>query len=73
MHKSVTPVWCASESHALCTSAASNLAQCCIYELFRVGHQGGGLANLGHGRSDEVRLNALNVHAVGFEFGSECC
>jgi hypothetical protein len=71
MHESVAPVWCTCKGHTLCASAPSDLAQCSIHELLRVGHEGGRLADLGHGRGDEVRLDTLDVYTVGLEFGSE--
>lgn len=67
----MAPVWRAGESNILCTSGASQLAERSLDELLRVGHESAWLANLGHGGSDEMRLNTLDVDTVWLELGAK--
>ena len=69
----MAPVRRACESDILRATAASDLAQRSLNELARVRDQSGGLADLRHGRGNEMRLHALHVDAVGLEFRAERC
>lgn len=71
LHQSMTPIRCARKSHVLRTSTPSQLAQHSCDKLPRIRHQSGALADLRHGRGNEVRLDALYVHAVGLQFGAQ--
>ncbi|OSS47668.1 hypothetical protein B5807_07317 [Epicoccum nigrum] len=71
LHKPMAPVRRAGERNVLRTARAADLAQYRLDELFGVGDQCGRLANLGHGRSNQVRLHALDVHTVGLQLRAE--
>jgi hypothetical protein len=67
-HQSVAPVRRACERNVLCASGPTNFAERGLDELLRVRDKRRWLADLGHGRCDEVRLYALDVYPVRLEF-----
>jgi hypothetical protein len=71
LQKPMAPIRRARERHVLRSTTASNLAQRSLHKLTWVRDQHRRLADLGHGRSDKVRLYALHADAVRFEFGAE--
>jgi hypothetical protein len=71
LHQTVTPVRGACEGNVLRTARTANLAKRSLDKLLGVGYESGGLADLGHGGGDEVRLDALHVDTVWLELGAE--
>lgn len=71
LHQTMTPVGGAGKSNALCASGATDLAQSCTYKLLGIGYESARLPDLGHGSGDQVRLDALNMYAVGLELRAE--
>jgi len=69
----MAPIRRAGKSYVLCTATPANLAQGCVHKLLRVGYKYRGFANFGHGRSNQMRLYALNSDTVGLKFGAERC
>jgi hypothetical protein len=71
LHQTVAPVWRARKGDVLRTARAANFAQRSPDKLLRVGDEGRRLADFGHGGGDEMRLDALDVDAVGLQLGAE--
>lgn len=71
VHETVAPVRRACKRHTLRASTPANLAQRGADKLLWVRHEGRCLADLGHGRGHEVRLDTLHVDAVRFQLGCE--
>ena len=67
----MAPIGCACEGNILRATRATNLAERSLDKLLGVGHQRRGLANLGHGGGDQMRLDALDVHTVGLKLRTE--
>lgn len=71
VHKTVGPEWSAGVSKLLSTTSNTNLGEDGLDKVTWVWNSSGWLADLGHGRGNEVRDDKLDINALWLHLRSE--